>query len=244
MKRIYTRAERAYAMAFLPDGKLAVAGGRPGQEGDVRVYDLDGEGQDRGRRRDPRRRERQEGDGEAPARRGRLGAVPRRSSPDGKKLAAGGCDRAVRVWDLSDGLDKAKLEQTVENHADWVLGLCALRRRQVPRHRRPRQDGEGVGPEGEGVGGDVPRAPEHRVRRGGEGATASAGFSVGADKQLRTWKPSGEGKQVKNAGGHGDEVFKIVANPKQPMLATSQRRQDGAAVGPRHAGRRPRRSPG
>ena len=37
-----TRAERAYAMVFLPDGKLAVAGGRPGQEGDVRIYNLDG----------------------------------------------------------------------------------------------------------------------------------------------------------------------------------------------------------
>src|SRR5438034_4629593 len=41
-KRIYTRAERAYSMAFLPDGKLVVAGGRPGQEGDVRVYNLAG----------------------------------------------------------------------------------------------------------------------------------------------------------------------------------------------------------
>src|SRR2546430_176727 len=39
-KRIYTRAERAYAMTFLPDGMLAVAGGRPGQEGDVRIYNL------------------------------------------------------------------------------------------------------------------------------------------------------------------------------------------------------------
>ena len=35
-KRVYTRMERAYAMVFLPDGKLAIAGGRPGQEGDVR----------------------------------------------------------------------------------------------------------------------------------------------------------------------------------------------------------------
>ena len=40
VKRVRTRAERAYALVFLPDGKLAVAGGRPGQEGDVRVYDL------------------------------------------------------------------------------------------------------------------------------------------------------------------------------------------------------------
>ena len=29
-------------MVFLPDGKLAVAGGRPGEEGDVRVYDING----------------------------------------------------------------------------------------------------------------------------------------------------------------------------------------------------------
>ena len=41
-KRIYTRAERAKAMVFLPDGKLAVAGSRPGQEGDVRIYDING----------------------------------------------------------------------------------------------------------------------------------------------------------------------------------------------------------
>ena len=34
-KRIRTRAERAYAMLFLPDGKLVVAGGRPGQLLDV-----------------------------------------------------------------------------------------------------------------------------------------------------------------------------------------------------------------
>ena len=52
-------------------------------------------------------------------------------------------------------------------------------------------------------------------------ADGTAGFSVGADKQLRTWKPNGEGKQVKNAGGHGDEVFKIVQHPKEPMLATT-----------------------
>ena len=43
-KRIYTRAERAYAMAFLPDGKLVVAGGRPGQEGDLRIFDISAPG--------------------------------------------------------------------------------------------------------------------------------------------------------------------------------------------------------
>src|SRR5207302_2714291 len=43
-KRIYTRCRRALAMLFLPDGKLVVAGGRPGEEGDVCIYDINAPG--------------------------------------------------------------------------------------------------------------------------------------------------------------------------------------------------------
>ncbi len=43
-KRIHTRCRRALAMVFLPDGKLAVAGGRPGEEGDVCIYDINAPG--------------------------------------------------------------------------------------------------------------------------------------------------------------------------------------------------------
>jgi len=86
-------------MAFLPDGKLAVAGGRPGEEGDVRIYDINGG--------TPKMQ-----DGVA-----LLDGVKDKGvlikhlldtddevmclavSADGKKLAAGGCDRIVSVWD-------------------------------------------------------------------------------------------------------------------------------------------------
>ena len=219
-KRMHTRAERAYGMAFLPDGKLVVAGGRPGQEGDVRVYDI------------PTAKGKTEDGVEV------LDGVNDKAvmlkqlldvedsvlclavSPDGKTLAAGGCDRAVRVWDLSGGIAAAKLEQTVENHADWVLG-CALT-----------ADGKYLVTAGRDKTAkvwdlkakeSVVTFPEHQQIVYGVAVKADGtlGFSVGADKQLRTWNPKGEGKQVKNAGGHGDEIFKVAFNPKQPMLATS-----------------------
>ena len=220
VKRVQTRAERAYGMEFLPGGLLAVAGGRPGQEGDVRVYDIL---KAKGKTEDGV--EVLDGVNDKAVLVKHLFDVEDSVlclavTPDGKTLAAGGCDRAVRVFDLSEGLEKAKLTQTVENHADWVLG-CTLS-----------ADGKYLLTAGRDKTAkvwdvkakeSVVTFPEHQnivygVAVKGDG---SAGFSVGADKQLRTWKPSGEGKGVKTAGGHGDEVFKIVANPKQPMLATS-----------------------
>ena len=164
LKRIYTRAERAYAMAFLPDGKLAVAGGRPGQEGDVRIYDLDGQGQDRRRRRDPRRRQRPEGDGQATPRLGRLGAVPRGRRRTARRSPAGGCDRAVRVWDYP----AARKASWSRRSRTTPTGCSASRfapGRQAPADLQPRQDGQGVGPGGQGIGADVPGASEHRLRR-------------------------------------------------------------------------------
>ena len=219
VKRIYTRAERAYGMVFLPDGKLAVAGGRPGQEGDVRVYDIAAKGKTEDGIaildgvNDTKVMVKQLLDVED-------SVLCIAASPDGKLLAAGGCDRAVRIWDLSGGLAAAKLDQTVENHADWVLGVALS------------ADGKYLVTAGRDKTAkvwdlkakeSVVTFPEHQAIVYGVAVKAdgAAGFSVGADKQLRTWKPSGEGKQVKNAGGHGDDVFKVVFNPKQPMLATA-----------------------
>ena len=220
VKRITTRAERAYGLAFLADGKLAVAGGRPGQEGDVRIYDINA-----------KPKETKNGvailDGVADK------AVMLKLlldaddsvlcltvSADGKKLAAGGCDRAVRVWDLSGGLDKIALEQTVENHADWVLGVSLS------------ADGKYLLTAGRDKTAkvwdlkakeSVLTFPEHQniVYGVAVKADASVGFSVGADRQVRTWKPTGEGKQIKASAGHGDEVFKVLAHPSQPLLLTA-----------------------
>jgi hypothetical protein len=220
VKRVRTRAERAYAMAFLPDGKLVVAGGRPGQEGDVRVYDLSaGPAKETGGVaildgvNDPKVMVKQLLDADD-------SVLCLAASADGKKLVAGGCDRTVRVWDLSAGVAKAKLDQAIENHADWVLGvalsadgkyvLTAGRDKTAKVWDLAAKESVLTFPEHQNIVYGVAVKPD-----------GSVGFSVGGDKSIRTWKPTGEGKQMKSAGGHADEVFKVVSHPKEPVLFTT-----------------------
>lgn len=220
-KRIRTRARRAMAMAFLPDGKLVVAGGRPGEEGDVRVYNLAGgtpktdngvailDGVDD---KGVMVKQLLEADDEV---------LCLALSADGKKLATGGCDRMVNVWDLSTGIESAKPETPIENHADWVFGIA-------------------FSPDGKSLytGSRDKTAkvwdlaakeslltfPDHQqtVYAVGVKADGKAGFSVGEDNQLRAWSVSGDkaGKPIRNVGAHGKAVLKLVPVPKKPLLVT------------------------
>jgi hypothetical protein len=220
-KRIRTRARRALAMAFLPDGKLAVAGGRPGEEGEVKVYDLNGgtpkvdngvaflDGvEDKG----VMVKQLLDADDEV---------LCLALSPDGKKLASGGCDRIVNVWDISAGVADAKLEQSIENHADWVFGVAfsadgkflATGSRDKTAKLWDLTAKE-----------SVLTFPDHQatVYAVGLKADGKIGYSVGADNQLRAWNTTGDmaGKQVRATGGHGKEIYKLVEVPKQPLLVT------------------------
>jgi WD40 repeat protein len=217
-KRLYTRAERAYGMAFLPDGKLVVAGGRPGQEGDVNVYNL-------------------QAGGKVNAGVTVLDGVHDKNvllkslvetddvvlclalSPDGKKLAAGGCDRLVRVWDLTGGIANAKLDQTIENHADWVFGvaltadgkhlLTASRDKTAKVWDLKTKESVLTFPDHQNAVYGVAVKPDGKI-----------GYSVGEDNQLRTWNATGDGKQIRVSGGHGKAVFKVLYHPTKPLLVT------------------------
>lgn len=218
-KRIRTRAERAYGMVFLPDGKLAVAGGRPGQEGDLRIYDLQG--------------------GEARTENGVafLDGVNDKKvfiaellstddavlalalSPDGKQLACGGCDRLVQVWNLEKALTGAKPEQTIENHADWVFGVSfspdGKRLLTVSRDKTAKVWDLAAKE-------SVMTFPDHQNAVYGVAVRPDGkqGLSVGEDNNLRFWNAASDGKQVRAASGHGKAVFKVLTHPKQPLALT------------------------
>ena len=220
-RRVFTRAERAHAMLFLPDGKLAVAGGRPGQEGDLRIYDINA-----GTPKD-------------------FGGVPSVDgvndkavllkeliqvedsilalalSADGKKLAAGGTDRMVRVWDIAT----AKLEHAVENHADWILGVAftpdgkalvtASRDKTAKVWDLANKESLVTFPDHQNIVNNVAVTPDGKF-----------GISAGEDNSIRIWQATDMAKQIgkatKNLGGHTKAVFRLAshADAKNPLLAS------------------------
>jgi hypothetical protein len=218
-RRIRTRAARTYAMVFLKDGTLAVAGSRPGHEGDLLIYDLsakatifenevailDGVN-------DPKVMLKQllEVDDSV---------LCLSLSADGNRLAAGGCDRIVRVWDVSAGAAKSLLEQSIENHADWVLGvaLSADGKKLLSSSRDKTAKVWDLTKKE-----SILTFPDHQntVYAVGISSDGTVGYSTGQDQRVRSWKPDGDGKQLKDGGGHTEEVFKLVLDPKSGSLAT------------------------
>lgn len=218
-KRVRTRSRRAMAMTFLPDNNLIVAGGRPGEEGDVRVYNIALKGKVEGGIEvldgvnDKKVMIKQLGDSDDEI-------LALAVSADGKKIAAGGCDRIVNVWDISGGVDKAKPEASIENHADWVFGVAFsddAKKLYTASRDKTAKVWDLVAKE------SMLTFPDHQNTVYGiiSASGGKAGLSVGEDNQVRMWSATGDkgGKSIRNAN-HGKPVFRVAAVPGKPMVVT------------------------
>lgn len=212
LQRLRTRTERAYALVYLADKSLAVAGGRPGDEGDVRIYDVSSTAA------------RLDGVHDAKVLAAHLldtddSVLCLAVSKDGKKLAAGGADRLARVWDLGDGATAARLEHTIGVHADWVQGVAFAfdGRVLLTASRDKTAKSFDLKKQTPLVNFADHQAPVHAVGARADGKIA---YSVGADKTLRLWKPDGDGRSLRTLGGHTDEVVRLAVFPTKSGLAT------------------------
>jgi WD40 repeat protein len=103
VRRIGQLPQHVQALAYSPDGALiAAAGGTPGKSGEVRIVRADGS--------------------EPPPVLDRIAdlMLSVSFSPDGSKLAAGGADGTVRVYDVATG----KRDLLIEPHADWATAVA------------------------------------------------------------------------------------------------------------------------
>lgn len=139
-------------------------------------------------------------------------------STDGRTLVSGSVDRTVRVWDVSTR--EAKLEHTVENHADWVLSVTLSedgRYLFTASRDKSAKVWDLVNKQ------SVVTFADHQstVNAVAAGPGGKIGYSVGADRLVRSWKLDDDGRQLKSASGHDGEVLQIAFSPKGSLLVTA-----------------------
>lgn len=198
LKRITNVAERVYDIEFTKDAqKIVVAAGTPAQIGEAKIF--------------------QAADGKL------LGDLVRTDdsvfavslSPDEKRLATAGADRAIRIFDFAT----QKQQLLIEDHADWVMDVAwsadGTRLASASRDKTSKVFDSTSGDSLVTFNGHG--QPVYGV---GFQADGKIVVSSGSDKQIRTWNVA-DAKQVKAIGGFGNEVFRIVITPEGNVYSCS-----------------------
>ncbi len=197
LRRIGNVAERVYDLEFSADGKtLFVAAGTPAQIGEVKIFNVDN-GQLLG---------------DLVSTDDAVFAVA--LSPDGTKLACGGADRAIRVFEVAT----QKELLAIEDHADWVMDVAwspdGTKLASASRDKTAKvfdlKTGDSL------VTFNAHAQPVYGVGFSPDGNQV---ISSGADKQIRIWNVS-DAAQARAIGGFGGDVFRIVTT-KEGMIYSS-----------------------
>lgn len=186
-RRIKGLPQRILALAWHPQGQwLAVAGGSPGQSGEVALVDV--------------------AKGEVAQVLGTTIDTVMALAFDaaGTRLATGGADNAIRIF----ALPEAKEQRLIQQHADWVLSLAfspdGKHLASGSRDRTARLFNAETGElEASYMGHD---APVFSVAVTEDGQTI---YSAGRDRKVHFWAAKGGKKTGEIAGAEGD-LFRVL----------------------------------
>ncbi len=200
-RRLTGLAERVYDIAYSPDGKwLATASGDPGVYGVAKLWLAE------------------PGGGGKPVRdlaetQDVVFAVA--FSPDSKKIATAGADRTIRVFEVETG----KLLTQIEDHADWIFGIAFSPDGKRLASASRDKTAQGLRPRKEGVAGDLPgprpaglhRLVHARRQRRLQPAARTTASAI--------WNPDNDAKSIREIGGFGGTVFKLLYYARRQELA-------------------------
>jgi mono/diheme cytochrome c family protein len=204
--RINGVAQRTQSLAWSADGSLlAAASGTPGQVGEVRLFET----------ADPSK-------GTLLDRISDVMCVVR-FSPAGDRLAAGGADNAIRIYDTGAG---GKRLRTIEQHADWVTDLAfspdGKRLASASRDKSARVFDAGTGAMEAAYLGQ--EEPVYAIAWGKEDEGKLV-YTAGHDRRIDAWRPadakSEDAKAVAKITGFGGDVTRLVTSSGFLFAASS-----------------------
>jgi WD40 repeat protein len=206
LRRIGNVAPRTFAIAFAPDGrKLAVAGGAPGEYGEVRLF--------------------------APETGTLLSQISSSTdavlgldfSPSGELLATAGADRSLSVFETASGLRRHRLNAHSEAVTAVTFSPDGTRFASVGLDRGAKVFDAATGKLAGIYRGH--QAPLYAVAFTPDGTHVLSG---GRDKGLHQWDVA-DGKKARELTGQGD-VLRMVVSGGQTYLAGSGAKLIQAAV--------------
>lgn len=183
---------------FSPDGKrLGVAGGRPGREGTVLVYDA--------------------ANPDKP-----LGKLAGHSdvvysfawSPDSKRIATASLDKTVRIWDAAAGTSSI----TIKDHSDFVYGVTfspdGALIASCGKDKAVKLFDSKTGKSTRALSGS-----NNEVMAVAFSTDGKSVLSTGIEPGIRWWTID-TGTVAKTVGGHGSEVYEIRFSQDRKVICT------------------------